>query len=116
MIAADLIAQVRDAGGQITADGADLVLTAPVHYPLTCWTASRPTSPTSWRRSRAPTRLAVPAVSAARHRLAFRRGRCALAGGPVLPDWQAYAERYRGPGVRDADRRAPQASGTGRPR
>ena len=47
MTAAEIIRQVRSGGGQIAADGAALVLTPPRPLP-------RPTSPASWRPSRAP--------------------------------------------------------------
>ena len=98
MIASDFIAQVRDAGGQITADGADLVLSA-----------LRPLPPDLLDQLKAH-KPAILAALAHSDPLPPLWGRIAITepsgrtievdapSGWILPDWQAYAERYHGPG------------------
>ena len=96
MIAAEIIAQVLDAGGQVTADGADLVLTAP-----------RPLSPDLLDQIKAHKLAILEVLAAADDNALWWRVAITEAGGRTievdtpgytLTDWQAYAARYHGHG------------------
>ena len=93
MIAAEIIGQVLHAGGQIVADGADLVLTAPRPLPADLLDRLKAHKPDILAALAHPDAVAlVVARGHPRARRPYRRGR--YASGWTLPDWQAYADRY----------------------
>jgi hypothetical protein len=92
MIAAEIIGQVLDAGGQIAVDGADLVLTAPRPLPADLLDTLKAHKPDILAA------LAHPDDAALWWRVAILEpgGRTVEVDTPsgwTLPDWQAYAER-----------------------
>jgi hypothetical protein len=97
MIAVEIIGQVLAAGGQIAVDGADLVLTAPRPLPADLLDRLRAHKPDILAA------LACPGGIALWGRVAItepgdRTVEVDSPSGWILPDWQAYAERYHGPG------------------